>query len=915
MAELIGRAEAVEALARFTQQVPVGPVGLVIEGEPGIGKTTVWLEAVRMAGERGYHVLSARPAEAEAELSFAALGDLVGGVLDDVRHALPPPQRMALDVALLRADTDVVADPLTTAAAFLSVLTMLSSRSPLVIAIDDAQWLDRASRRVLEYSARRLPRLSGIVVAHRAGEGVSTPLGLDRALAQGSLETLQLGPLSVSELDRIVRFQLGARPSWPLLVRVAEAARGNPFFAIEISRAMAQARSAPALGDFLPVPNRLRDLLSDRVDRLSPAALAAVSAASALSHPTATSVAAALGQDLDADEALHEAEQAGVLVVDGDRLSFSHPLLASAVYGAVTGTRRRALHRRLAGIVRDPEEAARHLARSGIAADDRAASRIEQAAELAERRGAPEAAAELFEAACRLTPSEHAEDLARRMLGGAEALSRAGDMDGARSLAKRALETAPTGSLRARALLVLGSIATYMDSTEVRLGYQERALVEAGDDGRLRVEILLALFEGIALDPEQAGQRADEAIELLRRRDDPARLAQALAHKFIAEAVLGRGARPALLEEALALGTRSTYPLLWYHWIDDLEGAREQHAARDREFRDRGDLVGAAELVEFLAMAEFRAGNWTAAEGALEEACGMLVPFGPRGPFVASFADRSIIDAHRGRSERARSTLLDILDGADPLEVFWRMVCHSAQGVVEFCDGDYEAADRAWGAMREEAQVVGWLDFLDDRSEPDHVEALVGLGRLDDARRVLDHLEWRGRTLPRPWIDAGLPRARALVLAVEGDLAAALAVIDAAPEIRELPFEHGRLLVVRSQIERRANRRLAARNSLTEALAVFKQLGSPPWIARTQADIERLGLRHRARNELTEGERRIAELAAAGLTNRQVAEAAFVSPKTVESNLARVYQKLDIRSRAELGARMAADSRSADPES
>ena len=130
------------------------------------------------------------------------------------------------------------------------------------------------------------------------------------------------------------------------------------------------------------------------------------------------------------------------------------------------------------------------------------------------------------------------------------------------------------------------------------------------------------------------------------------------------------------------------------------------------------------------------------------------------------------------------------------LDVFWRMVCHSAQGAVEFCGGDYEAADRAWTAMRAEARAVGWIDFLDDRSEPDHVEALVALGRLDEARRVLEHLEWRGRTLPRSWIDAGLPRARALVLAAEGKLAEALAIIDAAPAIRALPFETARLLLV-----------------------------------------------------------------------------------------------------------------------
>jgi DNA-binding CsgD family transcriptional regulator len=285
-----------------------------------------------------------------------------------------------------------------------------------------------------------------------------------------------------------------------------------------------------------------------------------------------------------------------------------------------------------------------------------------------------------------------------------------------------------------------------------------------------------------------------------------------------------------------------------------------------------------------------------------------------RGPFVASFADRSVIDAHRGRLERARRTLRGLLD-VERLDLFWQMVCHSAQGAVEFCAGDYEAADRAWTAMRAEAKDVGWIDFLDDRSEPDHVEALVALGKRDQARLVLEHLDWRGRSLPRTWIEVGRPRAQALVLAAEGKPAEALAIIESAPPTRALPFEYARLLLVKGQIERRANRKLAARASLTEALAGFETLGSPPWAQRAQDEISRLGLRHRAPGALTESERRIAELAAAGMTNRQVAEAAFVSPKTVEANLARVYQKLGIRSRAELGARMSATSRESETQS
>ena len=910
---MIGRAVEAAAVARFTERVPGGPVGLLIEGEPGIGKTTVWLEAIRAARERRYRVLQARPAEAEADLSFAALGDLVGDHFDEARDALPAPQRHALEVALSLREADEPTDPLTTGSALLTALTILCRADPLVIAIDDAQWMDQPSRRALEFSLRRLPQRSGVVVASRVENGPATPLDLERALGPGRLERLLLAPLSLAALHRLIESRLGLNLSRPMLVRVADASGGNPYFALEISGAIAHDSPRPALGDLLPVPRTLQDLLGDRVDQLSTAAREVASAAAALSRPTAETVGSAVGSDVDVEAALLEAEEAGVLLLDGDRLRFSHPLLASAILGSLTEGRRRALHRRLAAVVGDPEERARHVARSVSAADEGDASTIEEAAALATRRGAPDSAADLYEAACRLTPPERREDLARRMLGAADARSLAGDLGGARTLATRALETGQSGSLRARALLLLGSLASYTETIEARIDYQERALSEAGDDLALRVEILLALFEQIAVEPEKAAQRADEAIGLLRERGEAGPLSRALISKFIADAVLGRGANALLFDEGLELEDRSTgpvstYPLIWFHWIDDLEATRARHRLHDESYRDRGDVVSAAESVEFLAMAEFRAGNWAQAEQALEDACETLGQLELRGPFIASFADRSVIDAHRGRIERARRTLRDLLD-VEGLDLFWRMVCHSAQGAVEFCASNYEAADRAWSAMRAEARHVGWIDFLDDRSEPDHVEALVALGRSSEARLVLEHLEWRGRSLPRTWIELGLPRAQALVLAADGELAGALAIIESAPSTRALPFEHARLLLVKGQVERRANRKLAARASLTEALEAFENLGSPPWAQRARDEVSRLGLRHRAPGALTESERRIAELAASGMTNRQVAEAAFVSPKTVEANLARVYQKLGIRSRAELGARMSATSR------
>jgi DNA-binding CsgD family transcriptional regulator len=910
--EIVGRAGEAAAIARFLDQLPSGPAGLLIEGEAGIGKTTVVLEAIRQAQEHRCRVLQVRPAEAEADLSFAALADLVGDTYADVAEALPEPQRQALDVALLIREADAPADPRATASALRTLVTILSRRDPVVIAVDDAQWMDPASARALQFIARRLPPRAGMLVARRPETGPAGLLDLAQAIEPRRLEHIVLRPLSVGALHQVVRSRLGLTFSRPILVRLAESSGGNPFFALEIADALARARTLPALGDPLPVPHTLHDLLTERVARLSPAARSLASAAAALSRPTAEILTAAFGSELDVEKALLEAEDADVLVSETDRFRFSHPLLASTIYGSLTVARRQRLHRRLAATVGDQEEQARHLARGASLPDEGTASRIEDAADLAARRGAPESAAELFEAAAGLTPPERPHDLARRILEGADALSVAGDLAGARSLAIRALETSPTRSLRARALLLLGSIATYSETTEARIVFQERALTEAGDDVALRVEILLALFEQIADDPENAAKRADEAIELLRERDDASTLARALICKFIAEAVLGHGAQTRLLEEALASEagsppSGSVYPLIWFHWIDDLEGTRTQFRILDQQAQQRGDVVLSAEIVEFLAMSEFRAGHWANAEQALDEACDVLGQFDVRGPFIASFADRAVIDAHRGRIERARRTLDDIL-GVDSLDLFWQMVCHSAQGAVEFCAGSYERADRAWMAMRAESRVVGWVDFLDDRSEPDHVEALLNLGKLDEARRVLEHLEWRGRTLPRAWIDAGLPRAGALVRAAEGEITEALRIIEEAPASPSLPFEAGRLLLVRGQLERRANRKLAARDSLAEALRTFERLGSPPWAQRARDEIARLGLRHRGPGELTESERRIAMLAASGMTNRQVAAAAFVSPKTVEANLARVYVKLGIRSRAELGARMTGES-------
>jgi DNA-binding NarL/FixJ family response regulator len=242
--------------------------------------------------------------------------------------------------------------------------------------------------------------------------------------------------------------------------------------------------------------------------------------------------------------------------------------------------------------------------------------------------------------------------------------------------------------------------------------------------------------------------------------------------------------------------------------------------------------------------------------------------------------------------------------------VLWEVLGLSALAFVDFVDGDHRAVDATLTRMRERMETVAVKELAPDRSEPFHVESLVALGERERAREALARLELRGRSFPRLWIKVALPRTRALVLAAEGDVAAALAAFDEldVDEAARLPFDLAWNRLVQGRLHRRVKQRRAAADALGEALAIFQRLGAPTWAEQARAELGRVGLR-RAPAELTPTERRVAELAATGMTNREVASAAFMSPKTVEANLARVYRKLGIASRAELGARMADEHR------
>jgi class 3 adenylate cyclase len=910
---IVGREAELVAVERFLERMPMGPQALVIEGEAGIGKTTVWLEAIRVAEARALRVLKARPAESEAKLSYAALADLIGAAFDETRALLPRVQERALGAALLRAEADEAAPARTTGTALVSVLAALADRELVLLAVDDVQWLDPASEQALAFAVRRLPPQLRLLLARRSEPGDEPPLGLARALPEECLARIVPGPLSLAALHHLVKSRIGSSLPRPLLARLAEASGGNPFFALEMTRALSAHAGDHVAGEPLPVPRSLEELVAARVSGLSPLALQVALAAAAVSHPTASVLADALPAKDDFGAALVEAEDAGVLVSERERVRFAHPLLASVIYGSASHERRRRLHERLAVVAPDPEERARHLALGTTEADEAIAAELEHAARQAAMRGAQHAAAELFAASCRLTPGGRHEELTRRKLGQASALLAAGDVSGARELAERSAAS-PADPRRAQALYLLGEIlwvtGTFQGATE----HLEKALAAAPGDQDLagRVYPKLVYFN-LAHDPARAVELADTAMNAL----DPDRTTGALASivfdRFWAGLLLGQGERPELLERWRELeakagpeAPKSGMPLIHFHSIDDFEAARARHAVEDEWYRVRGEDDWRAERQAHRSFVEFRAGRWEDAERLVEDSCSMIAQVERPGPWTMPFRFRAIVDAGLGRTERARTTLVPLIEEARRSgRAWWEALLLSSLAFVEFAAGDHRAVDQALTRMRERVETIGTRDMVPDRSEPFHVESLVALGEHALARAALERLEERGRVFPRLWIAVTLPRARALVLAAEGDVDAALAALDEfdLDAAARLPFDLGWNLLVRGRLQRRARQKRAASEALHEALEIFERLGAAAWIEQTRAELDRVGLR-RAPKELTATELRVAELAATGLTNREIAGKAFMSPKTVETNLARVYRKFGIRSRAELGARI-----------
>ena len=897
---LLGRDAERARLAELLAEAHAGAsAALVIRGEPGIGKSALLDDAVAAAG--GMTVLRARGVESESELSFAGLADLLGPVTSEL-GSLPPPQRAALAGALALGPP-VPGDRFTLYAATLSLLAAVAERAPVLVAVDDAPWLDAPSREALVFVARRLQE-EGVVLllAARTGEPI------------GDLPELVLGGLDAAASEAL----LGGNVAPQVAARLFDATGGNPLALLELSGLLsdAQRTGAEPIEEPVPVGAGIERAFSHRLGAL-PEPTRRTLAVAAASESGAVDELAAAGLDLSA---LEPAEAAGLITVAEGRVTFRHSLLRSVAYRAVSAPEQRAAHRALAGAL-DGERRAWHLAAAAVAPDEEVASRLAEAAGAARARGGPAAAMRAAERAARLTPDPAAR--AGRLLEAAGDSARVGHPDRAQELLAEALELAADPRLRAdvqhlHALIearsgaaaaaaeLLGAEAERIEPVDpVRAAMMTMAAVqplfEAGDTGT-GLEVARrgqALCERAGLPPMPAGLPLAMALLLCNERPTARPMLDG------AVAWLDEADDPWALGPVLVFGIGQAFM-----WMEDHERARrliEGAIAQCRAWSAPGlmpyGLLCLAEL-------EFRVGRWAESYAAGAEAVRLADETGQINDIGYSLAVLARVEAGLGREHECRSHLAGALEIVDLLGAeIVRGYVGASEGLLELGLGRSEQAVTALEAV---------ATFLAERPAgdpavlpwpPDLIEAYVRLGRRDDAEAVLTTFEDAARHAGSPWATAAAARCRGLLAAED----AFEAPLRAALDHREMPFETARTQLVLGERLRRAGRRVEARAELREALAAFERLGAQPWAERARSELRASGERVRrgsptAAEQLTPQELQVALEVARGSTNREAAAALFLSPKTIEFHLRNIYRKLGIRSRTELVRRVLSGS-------
>ena len=724
----IGRDAEIDEIRRWLDLLAGGPAALVVAGEAGIGKSTVLAVATAEAAARGARVLVSRPVEAELRLGYAALGDLLGEAAESVLPTLTDPFRQALSAALSLGTEPESGEPLLVGRATLAVLVELAAAGPVVIAIDDAQWLDAASARALAFAARRLG-------THRVGfalsirEGHAEPLGLEDALSDRAV-VIHLGGLDVEALGAILRSRVEPELPRHRLRRIHARSAGNPFFAEQL---------AGAPEDRLPAS--LDDLVRERLEAVDPKAGDAIERVAVLGPSPLSAFEDVTALDLAVD--------AGVLVEHDRVIRFVHPLLATGAYARIPPSRRRALHRQAAADRENVESRAMHLALAATGPDADTAQALEDAARVARQRGAPEAAVELVDHARRLTPPAEDEARARRTMDQADYLFLAADERGAVALVDELLAGPIRGSARVRALVQKALTATDPQTAVERL---EEAAAEPHGDRVLRTRTLaqLAWQRGAWLgDLDPAIDEALDAVEMAEGLRDDSVLVTALTTAGLVMSVAGRAGAVEHFERALAILDRTPTaagdhtPRLAFAqermWRGAFPTAGDLMADERRLSESRGDEGMVMRLNIFGADLAMRRGLWDDAAELLERALADARDYWR----MTALLRRSILRGRRGEPgalEDAAEMRASPIASSDPV----------VAAAADFSAGLMALSE---GRIPEAAELMARLPERSDRSGsraaefavyiPEAVAVLVAADQLEQAGRLAAQLERR----------------------------------------------------------------------------------------------------------------------------------------------------------------------------
>jgi DNA-binding CsgD family transcriptional regulator len=899
--DIVGRGTELVELERFLDGGS-GARALLLTGGPGIGKTTLWEAGADAALARDAVVLAARPSEAEARLSHAALGDLLADIDADVLAALPAPQREALEVALLRAKPVGRPRPYAVAAGLLRTLRELAARSSVVVAVDDLQWLDRSSANALSFAARRLQADAvAFLLTERAG-GSSVTAALEPAV-----QRLEVGALSLGATRRLLRERLGFAPSRHALRQIHTSTRGNPLFILEVGRMLAE-REGVESDDEIPVPGRVEDLLGVRVERL-PRSVRKALLAVALSGDPRLAQLEAVGGRANVDAGL----DAGLLVLEGERVRAAHPLVAAAARARSRASERRKMHLALAVEMEEPELRARHLALATTAPNGDLAATLSEATAMAAARGAADGALELARHALRLTPPR-AEQRADRVLALAELMGITGDPQSVDELLAAEQANLPSGTPQARAHILLGLSRWSTSHVDEFDHHLDRALEESAGDPALHAAVIAMRVRHHALGRVERVREAESwALEEL----PAARAAGPAAERDVLQILAWvRVVRGEPIED-LRHRFESVSPDAFHILRSPERAAAERSALRGdlsraralledllRRSDERGEMDSYAIVRLQLCELELRAGSWDRAQGWLEE--GEQSPDGQLLEEAAYERCRAVLAAGLGRADEAERWAEQALAVSEARGGVWSILeSHRALGLGALLAHDAERAAQSLRIVWKHTEREGVDEPAIFPVAPDLVEALVELGKIEEAQAVIDRLQRLAEDQEHPWGLATAKRCRGLVqLACAAEPSQAATELEAAAVAyaeRGLRFDHGRTLLILGRAARRLRKWGIARSALERAAAVFDEIGSIGWAKEARSELDRVGGRKpRPSGELTPTERRVLELAADGLSNKEIAQQLFVSVNTVETHLSHAYSKLGVRSRTQL---------------